>query len=467
MKKIFTLFAALTMVMSMFAAEEKVYFVNAHDWTGNITVHAWGGTATETKWPGVAATKEAEKISGKEVWSFTAEAGAYKNVIFTNKGDNGTQQTGDLVWTAGKYWVKDAWCTKFEAELKLGLPVTYETVYFVNVDGWDKVKIYTWAPEVAGWPGDDMKKEAEQLGGYDVYSYTVESTTFGGMLFNCGGDECKTGDLKWEAGKYFVKNEWYTKEEAAKKLEGGLTVSYYVVGTFNTWTNPDPAYVMAKDGDVYKKSLTLAAGEHMFKVTDGTWNQSWGYSDVSTGYEEITEGTNEKGEKNGNILLALSAEKTITVVFNAENKKITIEGLTEAEITYALMGVNGDWTTGIALEANPDNQNEHRLLGQTIKEGDAVKVVSMSNGAVREYFDNVDAYSVEHSKLENGNIVLAPGKYDFYFKVSEKTIFISASATSSVENVIVKGKAVKVMRNGQMCILRDGIYYNMLGLIAE
>ena len=116
MKKIFTFFAALTMVMSMFAATETVYFVNANDWSGNITVHAWGGSAADTQWPGLPATKLTEKIGGKDVWSFSAEAGAYKNVIFTNKGDNGGNQTADLLWTAGKYFVKDDWYTKEEVE---------------------------------------------------------------------------------------------------------------------------------------------------------------------------------------------------------------------------------------------------------------------------------------------------------------------------------------------------------------
>ena len=124
MKKIFTLFAALTMVMSMFAAQETVYFVNANDWTGTIKAYGWGGTASDT-WPGNEMKKENEKIGGKDVYSYTKEAGTYVNIIFNNKeGDNGNQ-TADLTWTAGKYYVKDGWYTKAEVEEQLGKPDVY------------------------------------------------------------------------------------------------------------------------------------------------------------------------------------------------------------------------------------------------------------------------------------------------------------------------------------------------------
>ena len=295
---------------------ETVYFVNAANWT-KVNAYAWT-TDPNASWPGVAANKEAEQIAGYDVYSYTAEAGTYANVIFNN-GEG--QQTADLVWTAGKYYVKDGWYTKEEAEAKLAAPAEYESVYFVDNQGWGKANIYTWTPEVGTWPGVAMTKEAEQLAGYDVYSYTVEKgTTFGGVIFN-NGEGAQTADLQWTAGKYFVKDAWYTQEEALAKLAGPVT---------------------------------------------------------------------------------------------------------PPTITYVLMGVAGDWTTGIAMTQNPDNENEYVLLGQAIAEGDAVKVVTLTDGVATAWCGNVDEYSVERSYDENGNIVLAPGTYDFYYKVAEDLIYIGA-----------------------------------------
>ena len=299
---------------------ETVYFVNALSWTGTINAYAWD-PVQNAGWPGVAATKEAEQIAGYDVYSYTAEAGTYKNIIFNGTGG----QTADLVWTAGKYYVKDGWYTKEEAEAQLAKPVEYESVYFVDNQGWGKANIYTWSPEVGGWPGVPMTKEAEQLAGYDVYSYTVEKgTSFGGMLFN-NANGVQTGDLKWTAGKYYVKDAWYTKEEAIEKLSAPVTPPV---------------------------------------------------------------------------------------------------------ITYVLMGVKGDWTTGIAMTQNPDNANEYVLLGQEILEGDSVKVVTLTDGVATAWCGNVDEYSpVEYTNAEgNGNIVLVPGKYDFYFKVKEDLIYIGGEA---------------------------------------
>ncbi len=299
-------------------ATETVYFINNKGWS-KVNAYAWE-PVQNANWPGVAATKEAEQIGGYDVYSYTADAGKYANVIFNNGSG---QQTADLKWTAGKYVINNQWYTKEEAEAQLVKPVEYEYVYFVNVQAWNKVNIYTWTPEVGTWPGVAMTKEAEQLAGYDVYSYKAEKgTSFGGVIFNNGSGE-QTGDLKWTAGKYYVKDGWYTKEEAEAKLAGPVTPPV---------------------------------------------------------------------------------------------------------ITYVLMGVAGDWTTGIALTQNADNANEYVLLGQDIAEGDAVKVVTLTDGTATAWCGNVDEYSVAHSADDMGNIVLAPGKYDFYYKVAEDLIYIGATA---------------------------------------
>ena len=258
MKKIFTFFAALACAMSMFAATETVYFVNADKWTGTINAYAWT-PQQNANWPGVAATKEVEQLAGCDVYSYSAEAGTYGNVIF----NNGSKQTADLTWTAGKYYVRDGWYTKEEAEAKLAGPVTPPT------------------------------------------------------------------------------------------------------------------------------------------------------------------------------------------------------------ITYVLMGIAGDWTTGVTMTANPGNANEYVLLGQKISEGDAVKVVTLTDGAATAWCGNVDEYSVEHSADDMGNIVLAPGAYDFYYKVDADQVYIEKSSSTSIDNVMVDVKASKIIRNGQMYILRDGVLYNAIGQIAE
>ena len=335
---------------------ETVYFINNKGWS-KVNAYAWE-PVQNANWPGVAATKEAEQIGGYDVYSYTADAGKYANVIFNNGSG---QQTADLKWTAGKYVINNKWYTKEEAEAQLVKPVEYEYVYFVNVQAWNKVNIYTWTPEVGTWPGVAMTKEAEQLAGYDVYSYKAEKgTSFGGVIFN-NGSGTQTGDLKWTAGKYYVKDGWYTKEEAIEKLSGPVTPPV---------------------------------------------------------------------------------------------------------ITYVLMGIAGDWTTGIALTVNPDNANEYVLLGQEIAEGDAVKVVTLTDGVATAWCGNVDAASVAHTADDMGNIVLAPGKYDFYFKVKEDLIYIGAVKPEVITYELNGGEfpAVVVPTNAELWEAFKPYYNTYYGL---
>ena len=95
-------------------------------------------------------------------------------------------------------------------------------------------------------------------------------------------------------------------------------------------------------------------------------------------------------------------------------------------ITYVLMGVNNDWTTGIQLTKN--SETEYMLLGQTItRNTDKIKVVTLTNGTATAWCGNVDTYSdaiYENEWDNDGNIALEDGIYDFYFKVSEDKIYI-------------------------------------------
>lgn len=228
----------------------KVYFINTLGWT-NVKAYAY--TPEENaSWPGVDATLEAEKIGGYDVYSYTATQGKYANVIFNGNGD----QTADLTWTADKYYIHNyngnsGWYTQAEAETILVTPLEYESVYFINTNNWTAVNIYTWGPEVGTWPGVAMTKEDETIAGKDVYSYTVvKGTKFDGIKFDEGQDKAQTGDLTWQAGKYYApsKSKWYDTKEAANE---DLTPSFTLTVTAN-----DNAMGSVEGAGTYKQGAT-------------------------------------------------------------------------------------------------------------------------------------------------------------------------------------------------------------------
>ena len=298
---------------------------------------------------------------------------------------------------------------------------TTETVYFVNALNWTgTINAYAWDPTTnAGWPGVAATKEAEQIAGYDVYSYTAEAGTYKNIIFNGTGGQ--TADLVWTAGKYYVLDGWYTKEEAEAKLAAPIVdeVVYFVNN--KGWNNINvyawepqnanwPGVAATKETeqlagyDVY--SYAAAPGTYQKVIFNGDGGQTKDLVWTAGKYC-----VNDTWYTKEEAIEKLSAPVTPPV------------------ITYVLMGVKGDWTTGIAMTVNPDNANEYVLLGQEIAEGDSVKVVTLTDGVATAWCGNVDEYSpVEYTNAEgNGNIVLAPGKYDFYYKVAEDLIYIAAA----------------------------------------
>lgn len=76
---------------------------------------------------------------------------------------------------------------------------------------------------------------------------------------------------------------------------------------------------------------------------------------------------------------------------------------------------------------------------------------------------------------ENNYEVAADGKYDIYFRPNKdggedwhhKCIFMTASTPSALDKAVVEAKAVKVVENGRIYIVRNGIRFNITGAVVE
>ena len=470
---------------------ETVYFVNVADWTGTINIHAWDGTAPGTEWPGNPAHKEDYQIGGHDVYSLTAAAGAYAKVIFNNKVGDAGNQTTDLDWTAGKYYVVDEWLTKEEAEEKLASGEPLGLTYNVTVPAGTNVCYI--AGEMNSWSQQEMTKVDDTH-----YTITIVGATTAMKYKYCSGPAWDYEELNADGSP--VADRTHSENDVVAKWkkvynpnptvdpEPDPTYDYYITGTLAGGWDPKQQG-LEKDGELYKATFTeLNAGEYEFKITAGDWDHQWNYSNLGAAYEEVSQGVDEEGNPNGNIKIVTEEAKNITVIFDATAGKITFEGLTEKVvvtpdvITYVLMGVKGDWTTGIALTKNETAEygEEYVLLGQEILEGDAVKVVTLTNGGATAWCGNVDEFSVAHTFDENGNIVLAPGKYDFYFKVNnpatadDDIIYIGGEAypvepevPTALDNVDTTVAPAKAIVNGQLVITKDGVQYNAQGAILK
>lgn len=185
----------------------------------------------------------------------------------------------------------------------------------------------------------------------------------------------------------------------------------------------------------------VKAGTYEFKVTNGTWNVTFGAGSLDINnstkddcrFKDLGEGSD------GNVKFTVLEEADITVKY--VDCKITVTATFAAPIEerYVLMGVGNDWEVGKEMQlnpSNPNNPNELMLLGQLIsKEKDAIKIVKKSPCPDVFYAEVDVASSVPYSGGGTGsyppNIVLEDGVYDFYFDKSTGKIRIEGSLDNS------------------------------------
>ena len=188
-----------TLVANYEEVLETIYFINTGKWSV-VNLHRWGGTAAETSWPGEAMTKTGEKIGEYDVYSFTAKQGAFANVIFTNK-NTGSDQTADLTWTAGKYYIynhggKTGWYTKAEAEALLVVPVvTHDIVVKAVVpEVWNSgtISIHYWGDGISA---TEKPVATEKEGNWNKYTIkNVPEGTSVNVIFVNGADWSNNGN---------------------------------------------------------------------------------------------------------------------------------------------------------------------------------------------------------------------------------------------------------------------------------
>ena len=159
--------------------------------------------------------------------------------------------------------------------------------------------------------------------------------TDGNNLYTVAAGTWDKGNGTWSA---FTPGDVVTTPTAAPK-----NFDYYVAGSFNGWNECSDDYGMTVVDGVYSLTLTLAAGTYTFKVTDGTWTNSWGLDGGSSNYEFV-----------------LDAEAAVTITFDAEAKKPAVTSSAMGEVTiydYYLTGEMNGWTVNSSecgLTANGD-----------------------------------------------------------------------------------------------------------------
>ena len=169
-------------------------------------------------------------------------------------------------------------------------------VYCQAPANWTNCNAYWWgsADSNPSWPGNAMEQNEDGLWYIDIPADTPN------IIFN-NGKGTQSADLKvpTDDNLMYVYNTktWAPCEK--QDVEEPEVFDFYVAGQAalcgSDWNCADSANGMSdKDGDgIYTKLYTgVAAGTYEFKVTNGTWDSSWGKNGGQDNYQLVIESDN-------------------------------------------------------------------------------------------------------------------------------------------------------------------------------
>jgi hypothetical protein len=331
-KRLLSIMLCLAMVLAMlpmavFAADETVTLYvqpNANWKQSNARFAAYFfETGKSDKWVSCTAVEGADGIYAVEV------PAGYTNIIFcrmnpgnsTNSWNNRWNQTSDLkVPTNGTNcyvvapgtWDKGAgsW-TEFTPDGGVGTTEAIVNKYHIvgSMNEWSKSDSNMMTDNGDGTWSITMDLTAG--------SYTYKVTDTMGMWYPDGmGTDLKltvatdgavTFTFDVATKTTVATGDCLGEVEPEPEIPAG---SFFAVGTHNSWTNPDADYIMvAGEEGIYTLTLAVEAGKGALKVTDGTWDNSWGGNGADGNYEYFA---NEAGE--------------IVVTFDSNTKTVTVTG---------------------------------------------------------------------------------------------------------------------------------------------
>ena len=319
MKKIFTLFAALTMVMSMSAATKTIYFKTQQWWHKDDAASAayyWDPSAAPT-WPGIRMTK----VDGvADMWSVDVDTDKYKNIIFTRVNGSGNVEdwgakTQDLViptddknlftLSTTEVWGGSGASGTWSVYAP-DAPKTYKDITITVVaNATPKIHYWEGGDKVTGseW---ETKPDMVATGEENTYSYTIKDV-----------DEATGVKYLIVVGEVQSADQQAFENVTANFKD--LLPQVVVMGVTG-WTGDK----MTVADDYLSASVTLnlkAATDYELKLTvNGQW---YGSNAITITKDNNSASFAENGEGNGKLTTDLAGDYVLTYTYATKTLVVT------------------------------------------------------------------------------------------------------------------------------------------------
>jgi len=265
----------------------------------------------------------------------------------------------------------------------------------------------------------------------------------------------------------------FTVYNAAAAVVPDPTVA--VMGSMNDWAEEIP-FVLSDDKTYASLTVNnIGADEYAFKfIINGEWRSN-GYR-YHRGFPGAA-GITENNEANMVFVADQDGEYTFTWFFSNDSLAITypeyIEPVYNLENGYYLVGNFGgvdawsveDLSAEKKFAANPDNEGEYQLA-VNFAENDQVKVAYVENDQIIFWYPKGDNYTVDHNHAGPTSMYFRPDYFDDW-NVFGGYFYIVPTDHVGVDNVDAAQQAVKMLREGQIMIIRGEHIYTPMGQMIK
>lgn len=207
-----------------------------------------------------------------------------------------------------------------------------------------------------------------------------------------------------------------------------------------------------------KADLTLAVGTIEFKVCeDHAWTNCW-------------------PAQNYQLSIAESGIYTITIYYNPNDNNYVgaVATKTGEAVVVQTIAMHGNFLGNWADTENFDIAEGNATASLKLNIAAGNYEFGMRIGGSGNWTSNGVAFTRENNSAEvvagSGNLKLAAdaaGEYTFTWTYETKTLSIAFPTATAIQNTEVNAKAVKVMENGQMYIIKNGVKYNAIGTMIK
>lgn len=329
--------------------------------------------------------------------------------------------------------------------------------------------------------GTEITLTATPAEGYELESWTItdaDDIALDLAISNEGKFNMPAENIKVTADfKLSVQN--LTVAEAAAIVnaladnatqDGNYVVTGYVTKVDYTWTSNNGATFWIDD-----QTKENGGATNLLQIFKGTAEDEASQA-VKVGDKVVVTGTQfQKYIKSGNAIPEM-VKPSYKVTEVAPAFEPEGEGTEEKPYTVAdVIGLNGAdaneaWVVGYVMGAWAQDKTFDNTLVANIVLADAADETDIEKMTPVQLPSNTDVRTnlnvVDNTII--GAQVMVKGMLQAYFTVpgvkSTSDYKILKAVPTSLENAEISGKAVKVLRNGQVVILRDGKRYNVIGL---